>query len=44
MSVDFIRLKSYEDDHSSGEVRVIGSDDLSSLKGKHVLVVEVSLF
>lgn len=40
MSVDFIRLKSYEDDQSSGEVRVIGSDDLSSLSGKHVLVVE----
>ncbi|XP_022798517.1 hypoxanthine-guanine phosphoribosyltransferase-like [Stylophora pistillata] len=40
MSVDFIRLKSYEDDHSSGEVKVIGSDDLSALKGKHVLVVE----
>ncbi|XP_073236228.1 hypoxanthine-guanine phosphoribosyltransferase-like [Porites lutea] len=40
MSVDFIRLKSYEDDHSSGEVKIIGSDDLSSLTGKHVLVVE----
>ncbi|RMX38996.1 hypoxanthine-guanine phosphoribosyltransferase-like [Pocillopora verrucosa] len=40
MSVDFIRLKSYEDDHSSGEVKVIGSDDLSALKGKHILVVE----
>ncbi|KAJ7391752.1 hypoxanthine phosphoribosyltransferase 1 [Desmophyllum pertusum] len=40
MSVDFIRLKSYEDDQSSGEVKIIGSDDLSSLHGKHVLVVE----
>lgn len=40
MSVDFIRLKSYEDDLSSGEVKVVGSDDLSSLAGKHVLVVE----
>ncbi|XP_068715930.1 hypoxanthine-guanine phosphoribosyltransferase-like isoform X1 [Montipora foliosa] len=40
MSVDFIRLKSYEDDQSCGEVKVVGSDDLSSLKGKHVLVVE----
>lgn len=40
MSLDFIRLKSYEDDRSTGNVRVIGSDDLSSLAGKNVLIVE----
>jgi len=40
MSIDFIRLKSYEDDQSTGKVRVIGIEDLSRLKGQHVLVVE----
>ena len=40
LSVDFIRLKSYADDQSTGKVKVIGSDDLDSLKGKTVLVVE----
>jgi len=38
--VDFIRLHSYEDDHSTGNIKVIGSDNMSSLKGKNVLVVE----
>ncbi|XP_031566703.1 hypoxanthine-guanine phosphoribosyltransferase-like [Actinia tenebrosa] len=40
LSVDFIRLKSYEDESSSGEVKILGSDNLASLKGKNVLVVE----
>jgi len=40
MSYDFIRLKSYEDDQSTGTVRVIGGDDLSILNGKNVLIVE----
>ncbi|XP_065186425.1 hypoxanthine-guanine phosphoribosyltransferase-like [Sycon ciliatum] len=40
MSVDFIRLKSYENTESSGNVRIVGSDDLSSLAGKNVLIVE----
>ncbi|EDO32938.1 predicted protein, partial [Nematostella vectensis] len=40
MSVDFVRLKSYEDDKSSGEVRIIGGDNLESLTGKNVLIVE----
>jgi len=40
MGVDFIRLKSYENDESTGEVRIIGSDDLSTLNGKNILVVE----
>lgn len=39
MSLDFIRLKSYEDDRQ-GEVRIVGSDDLTTLKGKNVLIVE----
>ena len=34
MSVDFIRLKSYDNDESTGQVKIIGSDDLSSLTGK----------
>ena len=34
MSIDFIRLKSYSNDKSTGEVSVIGSDNLSSLEGK----------
>ena len=30
----FLLQLELQDDHSSGEVKVIGSDDLSSLKGK----------
>ncbi|XP_006814065.1 hypoxanthine-guanine phosphoribosyltransferase-like [Saccoglossus kowalevskii] len=40
MYVDFIRLKSYENDKSSGEIKVIGGDNLSNLTGKNVLIVE----
>uniref|UniRef100_F6PPI4 Hypoxanthine phosphoribosyltransferase n=2 Tax=Ciona intestinalis TaxID=7719 RepID=F6PPI4_CIOIN len=40
LSIDFIRLKSYSDDQSTGTVRVIGGDDLSNLRGKNVLIVE----
>ncbi|MEQ2256473.1 hypoxanthine phosphoribosyltransferase 1 [Ilyodon furcidens] len=40
MTVDFIRLKSYCNDQSTGEIKVIGGDDLSTLTGKHVLIVE----
>ncbi|XP_076319844.1 hypoxanthine-guanine phosphoribosyltransferase-like isoform X2 [Tachypleus tridentatus] len=39
-SVDFIRLQSYEDDHSTGNVKVLGVDGLSFLQNKNVLVVE----
>jgi len=39
-NVDFIRLKSYEDERATDEVKVIGGDDLSSLAGKQVIVVE----
>uniref|UniRef100_A0A3B5LWV3 Hypoxanthine phosphoribosyltransferase n=1 Tax=Xiphophorus couchianus TaxID=32473 RepID=A0A3B5LWV3_9TELE len=34
MTVDFIRLKSYCNDQSTGEIKVIGGDDLSTLTGK----------
>lgn len=40
MGIDFIRLKSYQNDQSSGEIKVIGGDDLSNLCDKNVLVVE----
>ncbi|XP_023320940.1 hypoxanthine-guanine phosphoribosyltransferase [Eurytemora carolleeae] len=40
VSVDFIRLKSYENDQSSGEIKIIGLDNLDSLEGKNVLIVE----
>jgi hypoxanthine phosphoribosyltransferase len=40
MTVDFIRLKSYCNDQSTGEIKVIGGDDLSTLTGKNVLIVE----
>ncbi|KAK3108339.1 hypothetical protein FSP39_005837 [Pinctada imbricata] len=40
LAVDFIRLKSYVDDTSSGEIEVVGGDNLENLKGKNVLVVE----
>eukprot|EP00070_Physeter_catodon_P044709 XP_028351603.1 phosphoribosyltransferase domain-containing protein 1 isoform X3 [Physeter catodon] len=34
MKVDFIRLKSYRNDQSMGEMQIIGGDDLSALAGK----------
>jgi len=40
VKMDFIRLKSYEDDQSTGDVKVVGGDKLARLRGKHVLVVE----
>lgn len=40
MRVDFIRLKSYENDKSTGEIKVIGGDNLQSLKDKNILIVE----
>ncbi|CAD7682771.1 unnamed protein product [Nyctereutes procyonoides] len=40
MTVDFIRLKSYCNDQSTGDIKVIGGDDLSTLTGKNVLIVE----
>ncbi len=40
LAVDFVRLKSYENTESSGEIKIIGFDNLSDLKGKNVLIVE----
>ncbi|EFB26384.1 hypothetical protein PANDA_000987, partial [Ailuropoda melanoleuca] len=40
MKVDFIRLKSYRNDQSMGEMQIIGGDDLSTLAGK----LNVSVF
>jgi hypoxanthine phosphoribosyltransferase len=41
LSVDFIRLKSYVDDKSSGDVKISdGKESLPDIKGKNVLVVE----
>jgi len=40
LSVDFIRLRSYENDKSLGTIQIIGGDNMESIKGKNVLVVE----
>jgi hypoxanthine phosphoribosyltransferase len=40
IQAEFIRLISYEDDASRGEVRIIGLESLSSLRNKNVLVCE----
>ncbi|CAN0358297.1 unnamed protein product, partial [Lampetra fluviatilis] len=40
LTVDFIRLKSYCNDQSTGQIRVIGGDDFGTLTGKNVLIVE----
>ncbi|GIX83648.1 hypoxanthine-guanine phosphoribosyltransferase [Caerostris extrusa] len=37
ISVDFIRLKSYEDGGSSGQVQVMGIDNLMTLEGKDII-------
>ncbi|KAJ8343797.1 hypothetical protein SKAU_G00311260 [Synaphobranchus kaupii] len=40
LTVDFIRLKSYCNDQSTNCVKVFGGDELSTLTGKNVLIVE----
>jgi len=41
ISIDFIKVKSYVDTASTGEVKILGMDNLvESLKGKNVLIVE----
>lgn len=37
---EFIRLKSYENTSSQGEVKIMGIDDLEKIRGKTVVVVE----
>eukprot|EP01135_Chromosphaera_perkinsii_P010736 Nk52_evm15s2209 gene=Nk52_evmTU15s2209 len=39
LTLDFVRLKSYENERSLGDVKIIGGD-LESIKGKNVLIVE----
>ncbi|KAL6093345.1 hypothetical protein STEG23_036225, partial [Scotinomys teguina] len=34
MKVDFIRLKSYKNDQSVGDMQILGGEDLSTLAGK----------
>ncbi|KAI1280306.1 Hypoxanthine-guanine phosphoribosyltransferase [Halotydeus destructor] len=38
--VEFIRVKSYEDDQSTGNVAITGLENLDSLRGTNVLIVE----
>lgn len=40
IQAEFIRLVSYENDASIGSVRIIGMENLASLRDKNVLVVE----
>ncbi|NWT38842.1 HPRT phosphoribosyltransferase, partial [Rissa tridactyla] len=44
MTVDFIRLKSYCNDQSTGDIKVIGGDDLSTLTGKKLENASLHLF
>ncbi|KAG8189623.1 hypothetical protein JTE90_009554, partial [Oedothorax gibbosus] len=38
--VDFIRLKSYEGSDSSGNLKIMGIDNLETLAGRNLLIVE----
>ena len=40
MTADFIRLKSYLNDHSIGTINVIYGDDFATLTGKNVLITK----
>uniref|UniRef100_A0A7N4PUR2 Hypoxanthine-guanine phosphoribosyltransferase n=1 Tax=Sarcophilus harrisii TaxID=9305 RepID=A0A7N4PUR2_SARHA len=40
LTVDFIRMKSYCNDQSTGDIKVIGEYDFSTLTGKNVLIIE----
>jgi len=40
LAPDFIRVQSYVDDQSSGNIQIHGIDNLASLSGKNVLIVE----
>lgn len=40
IQAEFIRLVSYEDDASLGSVRIIGLENLASLRGQNVIIVE----
>jgi hypoxanthine phosphoribosyltransferase len=40
MSLEFIRVKSYINDHSGDEIEIIGLSELENLKNKHLLIIE----
>ncbi|XP_042898860.1 hypoxanthine-guanine phosphoribosyltransferase isoform X5 [Parasteatoda tepidariorum] len=40
ISVDFIRIKSYENESTSGKLKIMGIDNLATLKGRNLLIVE----
>ena len=40
IKVEFIRLKSYENESTTDNIQVIGIESLGSLRGKNVLIVE----
>ena len=40
LAVDFIRCKSYVNDQSTGEVKITGIENMESLRGQDVIVVE----
>lgn len=39
-STEFIRIKSYVDGQSTGEVKMIGLDNFDNIRGKNILIVE----
>ncbi len=40
--IGYHRCKSYENMESTGRVRILGVDDLTALKDRNILIVEVS--
>jgi len=40
MSLEFIRVRSYINDHSSDNIEIIGLSDLNVLNNKNILIVE----
>jgi hypoxanthine phosphoribosyltransferase len=40
MSLEFIRTRSYINDHSTDQLEIIGLSDLSGLKNKDILIIE----
>ena len=44
MTVDFVRVKSYEDTSSTGKIEVVGLSSLTELTGQNVLVGDLCSF
>ena len=40
MSLEFIRTRSYINDHASDQLEIIGFSDLNALKNKNILIIE----